>query len=133
MKTGTELRSDTLDEVRACVCKDRQNTYGDAEDNFNDIADLWTWWLDKRGLLAHGQHLEAVDVAVMSGMIKTARMAKNIEHLDNFIDLAGYAVCGAGLIKQRQQQKEHHASRKPPYEVESDLGVTPTRSNGRRE
>ncbi len=132
MKTGSELRGEVLDEVRNCVCKDRQNTYGDAEDNFNDIADLWTWWLEKRGLLANGKHLEAVDVAVMSGMIKTARMAKNIEHLDNFIDLAGYAVCGAGLIKQRQIQRESHASRVKTHEVEGDHSPAKPGSNGSR-
>ena len=36
--TGTELRREALHQVESCVCQDRQNTYGDAEDNFADIA-----------------------------------------------------------------------------------------------
>ena len=38
MKTGTELRREALREVEGCVCKDRQNSYGDAESNFAVIA-----------------------------------------------------------------------------------------------
>ena len=57
-KTGTELRREILAMVEGCVCKDRQNTYGDAEDNFANIASIantvlagkveqsrWTRWM----------------------------------------------------------------------------------------
>ena len=94
-KTGNERRAMVLDTVRAAVCRDRQNAYGDAEDNFRNIADYWNLWLKQRGFDAI---LTPLDVAMMSALLKTARAAANVTYSDNWVDLAGYAVCGAGIV-----------------------------------
>jgi hypothetical protein len=104
MKTGTELRREALREVEGCVCKDRQNSYGGAESNFENIAGLWTVWLRTRGLIPVGTLITATDVAAMSGLIKVARAANNPGYRDNWIDLAGYAVCGAGIVALRDEE-----------------------------
>ena len=96
--TGTELRREALHQVESCVCQDRQNTYGDAEDNFADIAAIANVMLKSK--LA--KPLDAKDVAMFSCAIKCARLGTSPEHLDNSIDLAGYAVCMAGLVKKDQ-------------------------------
>ena len=95
---GRARRQEVLDRVRDCVCKDRQNTYGDAEDNFQDIADYMTLWLRQRDLLAPDKKLESFDVAQLSSFIKIARKAVNPRYLDNWVDDAGYNVCGAGIV-----------------------------------
>ena len=82
-------------EVEAAVCKDRQNTYGDAEDNFRDIAAIANILFRAKLLYP----LDALDVALFSCAIKMARLGTSPRHLDNLIDLAGYAVCGAGIVK----------------------------------
>jgi hypothetical protein len=95
-ETGADRRREILREVERCVCRDRQNTYGDAEDNFADIAALINVVLApklKEPLAAH-------DVATISACIKLARIKSSPGHLDNWIDLAGYAVCGGGIIKR---------------------------------
>lgn len=97
-KTGTDRRSAILDQVRACVCRDRQNTYGDAEDNFADIAALATIVLGAK----LKEPLESVDVASFSACIKLARIKTSPEHIDNWIDLAGYAVCGGGIVESKK-------------------------------
>ena len=39
-------RGETLDEARKCVCEDRNKTYKEPEDNFNNIANYWNIFLD---------------------------------------------------------------------------------------
>lgn len=104
MKTGTELRREALREVEGCVCRDRQATYSDAEDNFAVIAEFWTTHLRTRGLIAPRARIESFDVAAMSGLIKSARAAHNPRHRDNWIDAAGYAICGAGIIARTEAE-----------------------------
>ena len=110
MKTGTELRREALREVEACVCRDRQNTHGPAESNFASIAAFWTTYLRTRGLIAARTRIESFDVAEMSGLIKSARAAHNPHHRDNWIDRAGYAICGAGIIARAAEEATAAAS-----------------------
>lgn len=105
---GTARRRAILREIEGAVCRDRQNTYGDAEDNFETIAELWNVYASRRGLIASlgsdGLYFSAADVAVMSGLIKVARLAASPGHLDNWIDAAGYFVCGGGITKASQEK-----------------------------
>lgn len=99
-KTGTELRREALKMVEQCICKDRQKTHGDAEDNFANIATIANIVLKNK--LA--QPLDALDVALFSMCIKMGRCATSPRHLDNLIDHAGYAMCGAGIVLREQEQ-----------------------------
>ena len=119
MKTGSELRKEILDEVEKCLCRDRNSSYGDAEDNFEHIRELWGWWLYRRGLLEDADELTKLDVAQMSAMIKIARKVKDIKYLDNWVDDAGYSACGGGLIlgeSQKNVNEEAQAPANPPSE-----------------
>lgn len=104
-ESGTTRRRDILERIASCVCRDRQNNYGDAEDNFQNIADYWTLWLQQRGLLAKDKEVDALDVAQMSAFIKVARKVGNLGYLDNWIDGGGYEVCGAGIVLSREGGK----------------------------
>ena len=99
-KTGTELRREILAMVEGCVCKDRQNTYGDAEDNFSNIATIANVLLGKKLL----KPLDALDVAMISAAIKMARLSSSPRHLDNWVDLAGYATCGGGIVLSESEK-----------------------------
>jgi hypothetical protein len=90
MSVGIARRRKVLDQVAGCVLRDRASSYGDAEDNFADIAALASIVLARR-LAAP---LTAADVAAFCACIKLARIKASPEHLDNWVDLAGYAVCG---------------------------------------
>ena len=50
-------RKEILAEAEKCVCSDRNLQYGEPEDNFSDIARLWSAYLDT--------DLGAEDVAIM--------------------------------------------------------------------
>lgn len=96
--TGTELRKQVLADVERCVCRDRQNTYGDAEDNFADIAKIASVVLRKKLV----EPLDAYDAALFQAAVKFARLKTSPMHDDNWTDLAGYAVCGGGLVKREK-------------------------------
>ena len=99
-KTGTELRREALKMVEQCICNDRQKTHGDAEDNFANIANIANIVLKNK--LA--QPLDALDVALFSMCLKMGRCATSPRHLDNLIDHAGYAMCGAGIVLREKEQ-----------------------------
>ena len=92
--TVTE-REYCLDAAKKCVCQDRNNQYGEPEDSFKMIADFWSNYL--------GYPINTVDVAMMMALLKIARVAASKNRLgtaDSYIDLAGYAACGAEAAKK---------------------------------
>lgn len=98
MKTGSELRAEVLEEAKAAVCRDRQNAYGDAEDNFQDIADVATVvFADK---LADGEVWTALDVAKFNLIQKICRLRGTPDHRDTWVDIIGYGACGAGIAQR---------------------------------
>ena len=88
-------REEILDAAKQCVCKDRNDTYGNPEDNFAIIAGLWDWYL--RSALKGKSKIEPHDVANMMVLLKIARAASGKQNTDNHIDAAGYAACAAEL------------------------------------
>lgn len=87
-------RADILKAAERCVCTDRNQQYGEPEDNFHTISMLWSVYLCARGM---EQPLGAADVGAMMALFKLGRIATGGDKADNFIDLAGYAAC-AGEI-----------------------------------
>lgn len=88
-------RASILDTAKEYVTKDRAATHGDAEDNFQRIADLWNAWLQPEAAVT------AVDVAVMMTLLKIARIGSNEGNADNWIDGCGYLACGAEIAARR--------------------------------
>lgn len=81
-------RLDTLKAAAECVCGSREDDYGSPEDNFAVIAALWTAYT--------GTDVTPKDVAMMMALLKIAR-AKVGSKPDTYVDLAGYAACGAEI------------------------------------
>lgn len=81
-------RLDTLKAAAECVCGSREEDYGSPEDNFAVIAALWTAYT--------GADITPKDVAMMMALLKIAR-ARAGSKPDTYIDLAGYAACGAEI------------------------------------
>lgn len=83
-------RSDILDAAKERVCGHREQDYGSPEDNFSLIANLWTVYLNK--------DISSLDVAMMMGLLKIARIKNGGGTGDSFVDLAGYAACGGEIF-----------------------------------
>lgn len=88
-------RADILHAAEKCVCGQREQDYGTPEDNFKTIAELWEAYLNKACTRGVNVRVEAKDVAVMMALLKIARIAAGGGKADSWIDLAGYAACGA--------------------------------------
>lgn len=79
----------TGDKAQNCVCGQRENEYGSPEDNFKTIADFWSVY--------KGVEFTANDVAMMMALLKIARIRTGTATDDSYVDLAGYAACGAEI------------------------------------
>lgn len=88
-------RADILHAAEKCVCGQRETDYGTPEDNFKTIAELWEAYLNKACTRGVNVRVEAKDVAAMMALLKIARIAAGGGKADSWIDLAGYAACGA--------------------------------------
>ena len=82
-------RTEILQKANEYITRDRQATHGEAENSFADIASLWSAYLHKE--------INPRDVAMMMVMLKIVRYKKNPTHLDNAIDLCGYAAIAGEL------------------------------------
>ena len=92
-------RAETLDTAKKCVCGERENQYGSPEDNFNRIASLWSSY--------KGVEFDAIDVSMMMALLKIARIRTGTATEDSFVDLAGYAACGAEITMSINNKKEN--------------------------
>jgi len=96
-KEMTYSKHDLLDDAKAATT-DRGLNYGKPEANFARIAAHWTVFLQNSGILhVGGANLCASDVAIMCALLKIARLEHLPNHRDSWIDLAGYAACGAEI------------------------------------
>jgi len=86
---GRQIRGRILEEAGQCVLRDRNAAHGEPEDNFRDIASLWTAYV--------GFEISSIQVACMMALTKIARLKHKSAHRDSWVDLAGYAACGAGI------------------------------------
>lgn len=91
-------RAAVLDKARACVCGEREEDYGSPEDNFGCIAELWETYLRAACVSPDAiVTVTAADVAMLMALLKIARVGTSSVGgtADSFVDLAGYAACGA--------------------------------------
>jgi len=64
---------------------ERQDSYGNPEDTFGEIAEVWNWWLgDSNAPISRS------DVAMMMCLMKIAREKNGAEKIDNIVDACGY-------------------------------------------
>lgn len=89
-------RKTILDAATTCVCKERNDQYGEPEDCFQDIANLWAAY--------KGVEIDAFEVAMMMALLKVARAKVNPQHTDNYIDLCGYGSI-AGELANKEENK----------------------------
>ena len=90
-------RKDILENAARCVSGQREQDYGKPENSFNLIAGLWSNYL--------GVQVSALDVAMLMSLLKIARIRRGPDHLDSFVDLAGYAACAGEIASSAAEVK----------------------------
>ena len=83
---------DVLEEAKDLIYGQRADDYGDAQSNFQRMADLVNPIIKK----ADG-NLTATDMALLMIQVKIARLQETPDHEDSWIDIAGYAALGAQI------------------------------------
>lgn len=92
MSDKQATRREILDKAADAVLRDRQSTYGDLEDNFTHTAALWSVHL--------GIDVTPTDVPILLALLKVARLKSSPDHMDNWVDIAGYAACGGEIASR---------------------------------
>tara|TARA_R100000655_G_C2920814_1_gene182263 strand:- start:426 stop:695 length:270 start_codon:yes stop_codon:yes gene_type:complete len=83
-----------LNQASVLVQGQREKDYGDKVDNHNNIAKLWSAYLDIK--------IEAHDVAIMMALLKVARTKLGAVSKDTYIDMSAYSAI-AGEIKFKEK------------------------------
>lgn len=91
-------RTEILETANEVITGDRQNDYGEVEDNFDMIAHFWTIYL--------GHYVTNTDVANMMIMMKVARNKSGHGKCDNWIDICGYSALGGELYEKSEERKK---------------------------
>lgn len=84
-----------LEEAARITSQDRNEAYGNAIDNFTDIAIGWNVIL--KNDLRDGVRITPDQVALMMVWMKISRQLKH-DKRDNWVDMAGYARLGGNIM-----------------------------------
>lgn len=82
---------DILDEAKNAVA-DRGKNYGNVYINHERIAAQWSITL--------GTEVTAEQVAMMMVQVKLARLMETPDHMDSWVDIAGYAWTGGKCVQE---------------------------------
>ena len=89
------ITKECLSQAITLSANDRQKDYGDKVNNHNNIARLWSAYLDT--------DIKAHDVAIMMALLKMARTKLGAVSKDTYIDMAAYSAI-AGEIKFKENK-----------------------------
>ena len=89
------ITKECLSQAITLSANDRQKDYGDKVDNHNNIARLWSAYLDT--------DIKAHDVAIMMALLKMARTKLGAVSKDTYIDMSAYSAI-AGEIKFKEKK-----------------------------
>jgi len=82
-------RNEILATAGALVNGQRNQDYGTAAVNFSRIAQGWS--------VIFGRTVEAHEVALAMDWVKTCRLITSPDHLDSWVDKAGYTALGGEI------------------------------------
>lgn len=93
------MRAFVLVTAEKAVNGSRDVAYDAPEANFSRIKNLWNIYLQDRAR-GSGALINEADVALMNILLKVGRLAGNQSHIDSWVDIAGYAACGAEIVSK---------------------------------
>ena len=75
-------KGEILDQAKVLITGNREDDYGDAAENFGNIAKMWS--------VIFGIDVQPYQVAFAMDSVKTCRLIKTPDHVDSWVDMAGY-------------------------------------------
>ena len=83
-------RDEILNTAMSLISGDRHEDYGDAKDSFENIARLWTAYLNVA--------VSPMDVANMMMLLKMSRSLTSPDKADTWVDICGYAALAGEMM-----------------------------------
>jgi hypothetical protein len=81
--------SQILQTAEKLVSTDRSKTHGDKKVNHQNIANLWSAYLDF--------NISPKDVAILMVLLKLARTKEGQHNIDDYVDACGYSAIAGEL------------------------------------
>lgn len=91
-------RQEILTVAEELVNGPRAEDYGDAAENFQRVADLWS--------PIFGQEVTKAQVVQAMIGLKLSRLINSPEHTDTWIDIAGYAALGGEIYDLERKKSD---------------------------
>lgn len=88
--TSPWTKQGLLEDVLKIVTGDRARTHGDVVDNHQNIARLWSAYLQR--------DVTADQVAIMMVLLKVARTQLGALNRDDYVDMIGYGAVAGEII-----------------------------------
>lgn len=114
-------REEILDEAKRLITQDRQEQYGDAEQNYKVVGELWGAYIlsnikSRRFTIfdTEGEEVETLIITpaivlTMLALMKLGREVSGNHKDDNFVDAAGYiALSGEITAKNKEVYHENN-------------------------
>jgi len=103
-KAGNQINSPAhgtvLSTAETLVYGQRSKDYGHPSQHFQNIAELWNAYIGVKIIHQNGSaHLNTIDIAALNILQKIARVATNQQHMDSWVDIAGYAATAERIIR----------------------------------
>lgn len=114
--SGVEAKRSVLMEAEEIINGQRRKDYGSVTESFENVAGLWSEYIDRHVKIALSKvngassngvgryytyvSLNPEDVANLMILMKVSR-AQNGFHRDSYVDIAGYAGCAEKLQDER--------------------------------
>ena len=80
---------------------DRETTHGNKTDNHNNIARLWSGYLQNK-FNSTDVSVSAQDVATMMVLLKIARTQAGSHNVDDYVDACGYAAIAGEIADTKE-------------------------------
>tara|TARA_Y100001938_G_scaffold129542_1_gene184562 strand:+ start:4035 stop:4328 length:294 start_codon:yes stop_codon:yes gene_type:complete len=93
-----KYRTELLKKANNLITGNRAKDYGDARENHQRIANIWSV------ILGYDIKPEQV-VACMIG-VKLARLANTMKKEDTWVDIIGYGALGGEFVKKKKRKKQ---------------------------
>ena len=94
------VRGEILDKALQIINGERQDQYGNPEDNFEIIGELWDVYMKAR----KRNFTDAHDAAMKMALMKVARIATGSGSEDSYIDLCGYVALACDIMKAQKEK-----------------------------
>jgi hypothetical protein len=99
-------RAEILKIALKLVTGNRQEQNGSIDKNHENIARLWTSYLQNEGLISKENNLTSLNVAILMCLLKIARSQAGEYNPDDYVDLCGYGSIAGQIADQNNPDND---------------------------